>query len=453
MNPFGNELSDPRIEEAKRLLLEVVKDRQKTITGIRPPNPDLKEHYQHLLEQLGQQRGGNLWFPFLGRGIGNGPLVELLDGSVKYDFISGIGVHHFGHSHPDIISASIDAAITDTVMQGHLQQNIDQAKLIELFVDESGMDHCFLSTTGTMANENALKIALQKNYPANRIIAFEKGFCGRSWAMAQITEKPDVRDGLPVNLAVDYIPFYNPEKPEQSTTDSVEALKKVIARYPKQHALMICELIQGEGGFTPGSSEFFRAVMQILKDNHIAVLADEVQSFGRTSRLFAYQHFGLDEYVDMATVGKLSQVCATLFKTEYKPRPGLLSQTFTSSTQAIHAALSIVPLMIKENFFGPDGKNMTINKTFAKHFERIRREHPNLISGPYGLGAMIAFTPLDGDAKRVNQFVHNLYQAGVLSFICGKNPTRARFLVPVGAVSDQHISEVCQILEKTLKCS
>lgn len=444
---------DPRVEEAKKLLLEAIKDRQKKIYEIRPPNPNLQKQYAETIKKYGELRGGSLWFPYIGAGIGNGALVELLDGSVKYDFINGVGVHHFGHSHPELISSSIDAAISDTIMQGHLQQNADQIELVELFVKESKMDHCFLSTAGAMANENGLKIAFQKNFPANRILTFERAFCGRTWAMAQITEKNDVRDGLPVNIGVDYIPFFDHKKPKESTKLAVSTLNKHLKRYPKQHALMICELIQGEGGFYPGSTEFFRSIMEVLKERHIAILVDEIQTFGRTSHMFAYHHYGLEDLVDIVTIGKLSQVCATLYKSEYKPRPGLLSQTFTSSTQAIHAAKTIIHLMNKENFFGKKGKNMKIHQQFINRFEEICKRHPGLIEGPYGLGAMVAFTPFGGDFKQVKEFVDNLYHAGIISFICGKDPTRARFLVPVGAVTEEDIDQVCSILEETLLCS
>ena len=63
--------------------------------------------------------------------------------------------------------------------------------------------------------------------------------------------------------------------------------------------------------------------MRILKDNQIAVFIDEIQTFGRTSELFAYQHFGLEEYVDIVSLGKLAQVCATLFTREFGSRAGL----------------------------------------------------------------------------------------------------------------------------------
>ncbi len=63
------------------------------------------------------------YFPYLASGLGNGPWVELADGSVKLDFISGIGVYGLGHSDPAMVDASVAGAIEDVVMQGNLQQH------------------------------------------------------------------------------------------------------------------------------------------------------------------------------------------------------------------------------------------------------------------------------------------------------------------------------------------
>lgn len=449
----GTMHTDPRIAEAKELLLQAVKDQQSKIEGVRPGDPALKEQYEKILKRFGQVRGNDLWYPYLGSGIGKGALVELLDGSVKYDFICGIGVHHWGHSHPDILSASIDGALSDMVMQGHLQQNADTLDFSEILLKASGLDHCFLTTSGAMANENALKIAFQKHYPKNRIIAFDHNFAGRSYTFSQVTDKPAYRDQLPLNLNVDYIPFYDWQRPEESTREAVRKLEEHLSRYPKQHALFIFEPIQGEGGFYPGTHEFFKAILEIVKKHDICVLADECQSFGRTPSLFASHYFGLQEYVDMINVGKLAQVCATLWKKEYNPRPGLLAQTFTGSSTALHSGKVIIQSLLEQGFLGEDGKLAQINARFVKNFEGIMQRHPGLISGPFGIGSMIAFTPYEGDFAQVKNFSAELFDAGVIAFICGMNPTRIRMLVPAGAITFEDIDAGCKIIEETLiKC-
>jgi acetylornithine/N-succinyldiaminopimelate aminotransferase len=58
-------------------------------------------------------------------GAGNGALVELLDGSVKWDMICGIGVHFFGHADPDLIEAPpLKRRIDDTLKHGNLQTEL-----------------------------------------------------------------------------------------------------------------------------------------------------------------------------------------------------------------------------------------------------------------------------------------------------------------------------------------
>jgi acetylornithine aminotransferase len=447
--------NDPRLKEAKQLILAAVAEHQKQLVSVRPPNPEMVGDYEKLLQEFGQIRGGNIFFPYLGSGLGNGPFVELADGSVKLDLITGIGVHGYGHSHPLLIDAGIDAAIGDTVMQGNLQQNTDSCDLVRLLVEtacESGAElkHCLLSTSGAMANENSLKMAFQKNHPANRVMAFSHCFAGRTLALAQVTDKAKYRVGLPDTLSVDYIPFFKRDDPEKSTRSAVDHFHYHLNRHPGKYAALWMELVQGEGGYYEGDANFFRALIDVAKENNIAVIADEVQTFCRTTRPFAFQHFGLDQLVDIVTIGKISQVCATLFTDHYKPQPGLVSQTFTGSTWGIVAAKAIIQGLVNNGNFGVEGKNVQFNQHFAKGLQAIAEKFPGAISGPHGVGGMVAFTPFDGSAEVANDMVKRLYHAGLMSFMAGGNPSRVRFLLPLGCVDFSHIDLACQIIESVV---
>lgn len=441
---------DPRLAQAKVLLAEALKTYQQKFDGVRPPRPELKEPYEKLLQDFANIRGNKLFFPYLGSGVGKGALVELLDGSIKYDFITGIGPHCLGHSSPELLETNIEAALSDVVMQGNLQQNEDALEFSRVLVEASGFNHCFLATTGAMANENALKIIFQKKSPANRILAFDNSFMGRTLAMAQVTDKPLFREGLPVTYAVDYIPFYDSSRPEESIRATTEALKKHLKRYPKQYAVMILELVQGEGGFNVGTRPFFTAIIEILKDHQIAVFVDEIQTFGRTSQLFAFQHFELSSMIDVVSIGKLSQVCATLFRSEFVPSPYLLSQTFIGSTSALKAGKKIIQKLLNENFFGPEGRNMHLHRLLIQQLERIKNRHPCLLEEIHGIGVMIAFTPFGGEQVKVHEFIQKLFHAGVMGFVAGSHPTRVRFLIPFGSITDEEIVKAMEIVEEVI---
>ena len=442
--------NDLRVKEGKKLIIEALKNYQKMKISIRPPQLDFIQSYEEILNAFHSFRGGKLYFPYLGSGWGQGPFVELLDGSIKYDMISGIGPHFWGHSYPPLMEIALEAALNDTIMQGHLQQNKEAFLLSQLLVQASGLDHCFLSSSGAMANENALKIIFQNKFPAHRILTFEKCFMGRTLALSQITDKPTFREGLPIQLAVDYVPFYHAEDPIESTRQALNVLQQHLKRYPHQHAVMCFELIQGEAGFNTGTTDFFVAIMRVLKDHGIAILIDEIQTFGRTPELFAYQYFNLEEYVDVVTIGKLSQVCATLFRSHLKPKVGLLSQTFTSSTVALQTSYWIINNLLADHFYGNEGKLIRLHARFEEHFKRLEAKWPHLIRGPYGIGAMVIFTPLGGEDQRVAQFIQDLFQAGIISFSAGNSPTRVRFLIPGGVMTLEDVDSVMQIVEKVL---
>jgi len=400
-------------------------------------------------------RGGKLIYPYLSSGLGNGALVELADGSVKYDFIIGIGVHYFGHSHLGLTEKVLDAALSDTIMQGNIQQNVESALFSETLMaaakkNDSNLRHCFLTSSGVMAGENALKMAFQKKNPASRILCFHNCFMGRTLAMSQATDNPAYRVGLPKVINVDYLPFFDPKNPKESTKNAVDTLNKHLKDHPNKYAAMCFELVLGEGGFYPGDHDFFVALMKILKEHDIPILIDEVQSFARTTELFAFQLYGLEEYVDAVWIGKASQTCATFYTDEIKPKPGLLSQTYTSSTTAIAAGHYIVKSLIEGDYYGANGKIAKLHNYIKSKLEAIAKKHPALIQGPYGIGAMVAFTPFDGDLDMVKKFIHALYDAGVISFYCGSKPTRVRFLLPIGAVNETDIDTVCKIVENTL---
>ena len=441
--------------EAKRLLREALDEHQSEFTDVRGPRPEMAATYQQAIEELSKRRGGNLFFPYLGSGIGKGALVELADGSVKFDMITGIGVHAFGHSDPDLLEASIDAALGDTVMQGNLQQNMESSDLCGEFlkIAQGGgakLAHCFLTTSGAMANENAFKLMFHKKAPATRMLAFSNCFAGRTLAMSQVTDRAKNRPGLPPTIDVDYVPFHDHRDPGGSTESALSRLREILERYPGQHAGMLMELIQGEGGYYSAPREFFLALINILREHDIPVCFDEIQTFSRTTRPFAFQHLELDDFADVVTVGKMTQVCATLFTDEFIPAPGLVSQTFTGATSSIFAARSILQRMQTGNYYGDTGRLMQIHNRFVARFERMEKELKLPITGPWGIGGMVAFTVGDGSPQAAREFLNRLFEAGVIAFSAGSDPTRIRMLPPFGAITDDQIERVCDNIETVL---
>lgn len=444
-------LQDPRITGALSLLRSFVEEKQQALKKPKPPDPSLSTSFQELLTRAERARGAPLWHPYISSGMGRGSLVQLLDGSVKIDFISGIGTHP-GHLLPELLEAQLEGILQDQIMQGNLQQSYLPLQLMEELLAASQLDHAFLTTSGAMACENGLKIALQHNYPRHRILAFSRCFMGRSCTLSRITDKASYREGLPESLPVDYLPYYQPDQGKESSAASLARMRELINRYPREYALFTLELIQGEGGgFVAPPRDFFLPLLEEARQAGMLILFDEVQTFGRTEKLFAYQALQLEEFADIVTIGKLLQSCATLFRHSVAPRPGLLSQTFTASTSAIATGRLILHKLLTEGYFGEEGQNMRRHRHFLHHLEQLASRYPGKISGPYGRGMMVAFTPGRGTIEEATKWVRTLFAKGVVAFISGHGPIRVRFLPPVLSATEEEIDQVAEICEEICK--
>ncbi len=440
------------------------------ITDVRPARDELKGGYDALLKAAADSRGRGLLYPYLGSGVGNGALVELLDGSVKWDMITGIGVHFFGHSDAETIRASMLGAAEDTLQNGNLLSNNAPYQFSKILLDEakkgSRLQHCFTTTSGVMANENAIKICYQKHAPASRVIAFKDCFMGRTVTMSQIGDAAANRIGLPLTTHVDYMPFYDEAAAKRTSAGDVSGktrvidaavarLREYVERYPKQHACFIFELVQGEGGFNTAPREFFTALMDVCKASSIAVWDDEIQTFGRTGSMFAYDAMGLGEYIDVFCVGKMTQVCATLFTEEYNPGPGLLSGTFTSSGPAFRVGISVLERLRDGAWYGEGGAFARQHGLFAQHVRALAAKHPEWFPASPdvadivgGTGGMMRFTPFGGRKDKVTKLCKHLYDAGVLVFYCGHGPYHIRMLPPLPVFKEQDWPRVFACIEK-----
>ena len=463
--------SGPVVTEAIGRILGELKTAQQAVSKVRPALSDeLSAKYRQLIASAATVRGkSRLYYDYCGSGIGRGIYVELADGSVKLDLICGIGVHFFGHNDPEVTRAALRGALADTVMQGNLQMNDDSNDFAHAIVREaskvSRLELVFVTNSGAMANESALKICYQKNAPAGRVIAFRDCFMGRSVTLSQIGDLADNRQGIPLSTLVDYMPFYDAELSlERNLEIATDRLHEYIHRYPGQHACFIFELVQGEGGFNSAPREYFAALMEICKRHKIAVWVDEVQTFGRTGEMFAFDLLKLGEYVDVCTIGKMSQVCACLYTKEYNPKPGLLSGTFVGSSVAINTGLHILGRLREGGYYGPDGRIARHYRRFVEGVEALAKKHPEWfppVAGPTGkplqkatvaggVGGMMRFTPFGGRKDAITKLLATLFDEGVIAFYAGHGPYHVRFLPPLGVMEPSEWDPVFEIVERTM---
>ena len=441
----------PYRDKVKSLAQDYLQD-QESINAIKPPSADMKEKSQGFADRIDAARGRPLFFHYIGSGRGHGPFVELQDGSVKLDLINGIGIHVLGHAHPLVVEKSIEASLSDVVMQGNLQPGLEylemSEKLVEVASLGSNIKHAWLCQSGSMANENGLKICRQKMNGARMIISMNKAFAGRTQMMAEVTDNPAYRQGLPAYNEVLRIPFYDKDNPN-STQESLEALKKHIDEHRGDIGCFLFEPMQGEGGYKTAPRDFFVPLLEECKKEGIPIFLDEVQTFCRTTEFFAYQTLCLGEYVDVVSAAKSLQNAATLYTSEFNPKPGLISGTFSGSTVALKTGAAILEFLKSEGYMGYEGKVAQTHKKFVGMLNDLSKTTcKGLISDAGGMGLMVAFTPFDGGKDHMLKAVKKLFDNGLMCFGCGSDPFRIRFLLPA-IIDDSHIELTRSILEKT----
>jgi acetylornithine/N-succinyldiaminopimelate aminotransferase len=440
------------ISEQIQSLVKTYLDDCSEITKICGPKSEKADVLESSAISIEASRGRPLFFKYVGSGRGQGPYVELEDGSVKLDLINGIGIHVLGHSHPKILEKTVTASLSDAVMQGNLQPNKEYKeildKLTEISSRHSKLKHAWLSPSGAMANENALKMCRQKTNGARMVISFNNAFAGRTTMMAELTDNDSYRQGLPRYNDVLRIPFYDSKNPN-STEESLEAFKKHVEEHRGNICAFMFEPMQGEGGYRVAPREFFIPMLEICKKEGIPVFLDEVQTFCRTGYFFAFETLCIAEYVDVVSVAKTLQNGATFYTEDFNPKAGLISGTFAGSTVALAAGLQVLE-ELDQGYMGPEGKIQKIHNSFTGMLKDLNETTcKGMINEVEGLGLMIAFTPFDGSKEKMLELVKHLFKNGVMGFGCGSGPYRMRFLLPA-ILTDQHISEIKAVLEKTL---
>lgn len=437
------------ISELVREVAEINSD----ITTVISSDIEHQESGWNWIKRSEKARGRPLFYPFVGSGAGNGSYVELMDGSIKLDLINAMGVNLFGHSHPRIMQATLNGALADIVWQGNLLPNKEYAEVKEIFIQlaqrKSRLQYCWLSTCGSMANENALKIVLQKKSPASKIVAMNDAFAGRTLSMAEITDNPAYREGLPHKDEVLRVPFFD-KKDLHSSERSLKILKEHIDKNRGNICAFMFEPFQGEGGFRFAPREFFIPLFDECKLAGIPIWIDEIQTFGRTGEIFCFEKLDIGSYIDICTIGKVAQIAATLYTEEYNPKAGLIAGTFAGPTSALSAAKTILNMLVNDNYLGEKGKINQVGASFVRMlFELSSGSCKEYLGEPEGVGLMVAITPFNGNKMKVQSLMKKLFDNGLIVFSCGHGEYRLRFLLSA-ILEDKDIKLAKGIIEKSV---
>jgi predicted acetylornithine/succinylornithine family transaminase len=314
---------------------------------------------------------------------GRGMKVWGSNGKEYLDFVGGIAVNCLGHCHPKVVVA-LQKQAQRLLHVSNLYHIEPQIKLAKLLIKHSCADKVFFCNSGTEANEAAIKLARKyaKDHTAlhkYEIITAYGSFHGRTLAALSATGQEKLQKGFePLVPGFKYVPF-----------NDIDALKKAITKHT---CAVMLEPIQGEAGIKMPVEGYLKKVRQVCDKHGLLLIFDEVQTgMGRTGKLFAYDHFGVEpDIISLAKgLGGGVAIGALLAKDAVAAsfQPGSHAATFGGNPLACAAAIATVETLLEDGFILDNCKRM--GKYFMKNLERLKKDFPSLIVEIRGLGLML----------------------------------------------------------------
>lgn len=360
---------------------------------------------------------------------GEGMYLWDTEGKRYLDFVGGWAVTSLGHS-PAVLQAALARQASQLVHASPGYYNRPMIEFAQLLTSVSRMDKVFFASSGTEANESAIKLA-RKHGKVNmdgayEIITLTNSFHGRSLAMMSATGKAQWKD------------LFAP-KVEGFKHVPINDLDACFAAVNNQTCAIMIELVQGEGGIHAVDESYLFGLRKICDMYGIMLIFDEVQTgMGRTGKLFAYEHYDIQpDVMTLAKgIGGGFPLSAMLTKNKFDLfEPGDQGGTYTGAPLAMAAGYAVLQQLLEQNLAGNAQKQ---GAYLESCLHELSLKFP--ISNIRGKGLMLAF---DVSGNMATELADICLREGLL--INAANPSTIR-LVPPLIVTQKNIDDMISIL-------
>ena len=384
---------------------------------------------------------------------GEGAMVQDPDGNRFLDFAAGIAVVATGHCHPKVVKAIQDQAAKLIHMSGtdfYYQNMVQLAEKLASLVPGQGPRRVYFGNSGTEAVEAALKLA-RYHTGRGQFIAFVGAFHGRTMGSLALTGSKSVQKKgfFPVMPGVHHVPYaycyrcaYG-KTPDSCAVECVKAIETELFRTTlpaEEVAAIFVEPIQGEGGYVVPPRKFFDELRRLADKHGILLIADEVQSgMGRTGKMFASEHFGLEPDVIALAKGIASgmPLGATVARAELMTwKPGAHASTFGGNPVAVAASLATIELLEQ----GLIDNAAHVGAHLMARLHDLPQRFP-IVGDVRGLGLMIGIELVRDQVTKEragglrDKLVQMCFERGLL--LLGAGPNTIRLCPPLVITTDQ----------------
>jgi ornithine--oxo-acid transaminase len=371
---------------------------------------------------------------------GEGVWVWDTDGNRYLDCLSAYSAVNQGHCHPKILAAMVEQAgrLTLTSRAFH---NDQLAPFYEQIAELTGSHKVLPMNSGAEAVESAIKSVRKWGYEVKgvpdgqaEIIVCANNFHGRTLGIVGFSTDPDTRKHFgPFAPGFKIIPF-----------GDAAALQEAIT--PNTIAFLV-EPIQGEAGVIIPPSGYFTRVRELCTANDVMLVLDEIQTgLGRTGKLLAEQHEGIEADVTLlgkALSGGFYPVSAVLSNNDVLGtlRPGQHGSTFGGNPLACAVARAALRVLVEEGMI----ENAAVQG--ARFLDGLVKIRANIVREVRGRGLMLAIE-LHPEAGRARRYCEALREKGILAK--DTHEQTIRIAPPLVITSDQ-VDWALERIDATLK--
>jgi taurine---2-oxoglutarate transaminase len=413
------------------------------MTSTTPPASLTERQRAHLLfTWSAQQRARTLEIT-----DAHGPRFEVADKGWVWDLESQVYNVNVGHRHPHVQARMIaqiqalPAAAPNAILP-------IRAELGQLLARHTGMAKAFLTTGGSEAVENAIKIARLVT-GRTKIIARKSSYHGATLAVLEIAgdmrrEPFTATMRTPLHIRDPY-PTRAPS-PGRASEWLASARALIQREGGETIAAILLEGLTGTNGMQTPPADFWPGIRELCDEHGILLIDDEIfAGFGRTGKWFAREHWGVE--VDLMTIGKgltsgyaplagvmVSDAIARRFDDE------VLWCGLTHYAHPVSCAAAVGSVEVLESEALP-ANAAKVGQVFERRFAELIATREEVV-GQRGLGLMRALE-LDRSAAAVAE---RAWQLGV--YLPWRGPLL--FVCPPLCLREHEAEQVCDLLEAAL---
>ena len=380
-------------------------------------------------------------------------------GNVWLDFTSTIFVANAGHANKRIIKG-LQNLLQKPLLHTYTYLSSERLAYLEYLIENTPaqFEKAFLLSAGTEATEVSLKLMRMKGQLDTKtkvgVICFSGAYHGRTMGAQFMNGPSQGRDWIAYNDPnIHHINFPYPWLAKDPEAFFEEEIYQLLEREGLNADRHLCgfmlETYQGWGAvFYP--KEFVQALERFARRHQLLIAFDEMQAgFGRTGKLFGYQHYEVEP--DILCCGKGASsgppLAMVLGSAEIMDLPGIgsMSSTHSANPVACVAGHENLKALLEDGLISNAAE---LGKVFHRKLNALKDKYPNHLRYVFGEGLVAALVFMDQSNRPLSKLCDRIselaFQRGLLVVHTGRESIK---LAPPLSITEEALLDGIGVID------